>query len=136
MSAREWDLIICDEAHRMSATYFGGEVKYTRGAIRSARSSVGSAAPAVDVGDAAQRQGRGFPAFHGLLDGDRFEGRFRDGVHYADTEDMMRRLTKEELLVRRQTALPRAAARTIVKYHLSEGKPRSTPPSPNMFAPR
>ena len=33
-----------------------------------------------------------------LLDGDRFEGRFRDGVHYADTGDMMRRLTKEELL--------------------------------------
>src|SRR3954464_3628250 len=30
VSAREWDLIICDEAHRMSATYFGGEVKYTR----------------------------------------------------------------------------------------------------------
>src|SRR5262249_45490001 len=27
----EWDLIICDEAHRMSATYFfGGEVKYTK----------------------------------------------------------------------------------------------------------
>ncbi len=23
----EWDLIICDEAHRMSATYFGGEAK-------------------------------------------------------------------------------------------------------------
>src|SRR5690606_8370498 len=30
MSAQEWDLIICDEAHRMSATYFGGEVKYTK----------------------------------------------------------------------------------------------------------
>src|SRR3546814_20884647 len=29
-SAREWDLIICDEAHRMSATYFGGDVKYTK----------------------------------------------------------------------------------------------------------
>jgi SNF2 family DNA or RNA helicase len=26
----EWDLIICDEAHRMSATYFGGEAKYTK----------------------------------------------------------------------------------------------------------
>jgi SNF2 family DNA or RNA helicase len=26
-SSQEWDLIICDEAHRMSATYFGGEVK-------------------------------------------------------------------------------------------------------------
>jgi SNF2 family DNA or RNA helicase len=26
----EWDLIICDEAHRMSATYFGSEAKYTK----------------------------------------------------------------------------------------------------------
>ncbi len=29
-SSTEWDLIICDEAHRMSASYFGGEVKYTK----------------------------------------------------------------------------------------------------------
>lgn len=29
-SAPEWDLVICDEAHRMSATYFGEEVKYTK----------------------------------------------------------------------------------------------------------
>src|SRR5690606_19138564 len=39
-----------------------------------------------------------FQLFMALLDGDRFEGRFRDGVHYADSADMMRRLTKEELL--------------------------------------
>jgi SNF2-related domain len=25
-----WDLVVCDEAHKMSATYFGGEVKYTK----------------------------------------------------------------------------------------------------------
>lgn len=30
LSSQEWDLIICDEAHRMSATYFGGDVKYTK----------------------------------------------------------------------------------------------------------
>ena len=30
IKSQEWDLIICDEAHRMSATYFGGEVKYTK----------------------------------------------------------------------------------------------------------
>ena len=24
-----WDLIVCDEAHKLSATFFGGEVKYT-----------------------------------------------------------------------------------------------------------
>jgi hypothetical protein len=33
----------------------------------------------------------------GLLDADRFEGRFREGVHKADVSDMMRRMTKEEL---------------------------------------
>lgn len=25
-----WDLIVCDEAHKLSATYFGGEIKYTK----------------------------------------------------------------------------------------------------------
>jgi hypothetical protein len=30
-----------------------------------------------------------------LLDGDRFEGRFRDGVHAADVSDLMRRMVKE-----------------------------------------
>ena len=38
-----------------------------------------------------------FQLFMALLDGDRFEGRFREGVHTADVSDMMRRLTKEEL---------------------------------------
>jgi hypothetical protein len=39
-----------------------------------------------------------FQLFLALLDGDRFEGRFRDGVHVADTSDLMRRLVKEDLL--------------------------------------
>ena len=26
----EWDLVICDEAHKMSASFFGGEVRYTK----------------------------------------------------------------------------------------------------------
>jgi SNF2 family DNA or RNA helicase len=25
-----WDLVVCDEAHKMSASFFGGEVKYTK----------------------------------------------------------------------------------------------------------
>ena len=33
-----------------------------------------------------------------LLDEDRFEGRFRDGVHAVDTSDLMRRMVKEDLL--------------------------------------
>jgi hypothetical protein len=30
MAAPDWDLVICDEAHRMAASYFGGEVKETQ----------------------------------------------------------------------------------------------------------
>jgi superfamily II DNA or RNA helicase len=29
-AANEWDLVVCDEAHRMAASFFGGEVKYTK----------------------------------------------------------------------------------------------------------
>lgn len=32
-----------------------------------------------------------------LLDADRFEGRFREGVHKADVSDIMRQLTKKEV---------------------------------------
>jgi len=60
-----------------------------------------------------------FQLFMALLDGDRFEGRFRDGIHYADTADMMRRLTKEEL--RRFDGRPLFPERRAytVKYQLS-----------------
>jgi SNF2 family DNA or RNA helicase len=34
-AAPEWDLVICDEAHRMAASYFGGEVKETQRATSS-----------------------------------------------------------------------------------------------------
>ncbi len=39
-----------------------------------------------------------FQLFLALLDGDRFEGRFRDGVHAADASDLMRRMVKERLV--------------------------------------
>jgi hypothetical protein len=32
--------------------------------------------------------------FLALLDGDRFEGRFRDGVHQVEVADLMRRMVK------------------------------------------
>jgi SNF2 family DNA or RNA helicase len=39
-----------------------------------------------------------FQLFLALLDGDRFEGRFRDGVHQVEVSDLMRRMVKENLL--------------------------------------
>ena len=93
----EWDLVICDEAHRMSASFFGGEVKYTKrfqlGAL------AGRKARHLLLMTATPHNGKeeDFQLFMGLLDADRFEGRFREGVHKIDPSDMMRRLTKEEL---------------------------------------
>ena len=122
MSAQEWDLIICDEAHRMSATYFGGEVKYTR--RYQVGQKLGQVCRHLLLMSATPHNGKeeDFQLFMALLDGDRFEGRFRDGVHYADTADMMRRLTKEELLrFDGRPLFPERRARTV-KYELSEGE--------------
>ena len=122
MSAREWDLVICDEAHRMSATYFGGEVKYTR--RYQVGQKLGQICRHLLLMSATPHNGKeeDFQLFMALLDGDRFEGRFRDGVHYADTADMMRRLTKEELLrFDGRPLFPPRRARTV-KYQLSEGE--------------
>jgi superfamily II DNA or RNA helicase len=122
MSAREWDLIICDEAHRMSATYFGGDVKYTR--RYQVGQKLGQVCRHLLLMSATPHNGKeeDFQLFMALLDGDRFEGRFRDGVHYADTADMMRRLTKEELLrFDGRPLFPERRAYTV-KYELSEGE--------------
>ena len=97
-SAKEWDLVVCDEAHRMAASFFGGEVKYTR--RYQLGQLLGSHCRHLLMMSATPHNGKeeDFQLFMALLDADRFEGKFRDGVHKSDASDMMRRLTKEELL--------------------------------------
>jgi superfamily II DNA or RNA helicase len=96
-AAPDWDLIICDEAHRMAASYFGGEVKETQ--RHKLGKLLGTKTRNFLLMSATPHNGKeaDFQLFMGLLDADRFEGRFREGVHKADVSDMMRRLTKEEL---------------------------------------
>jgi len=118
--SQEWDLIISDEAHRMSASYFGNEVKFTK--RYQLGQKLGQICRHLLLMTATPHNGKeaDFQLFMALLDGDRFEGRFRDGVHYADTGDMMRRLTKEELLKFDGTPLfPERRAYTV-KYDLSD----------------
>ena len=120
VSSNEWDLIICDEAHRMSATYFSGDVKYTK--RYQLGQQLGQICRHLLLMSATPHNGKeeDFQLFMALLDGDRFEGRFRDGVHYADTADMMRRLTKEELLrFDGRPLFPERCAYTV-KYELSD----------------
>ncbi|MDY0062452.1 MAG: helicase-related protein [Myxococcota bacterium] len=94
----EWDLIICDEAHRMSGHYQGGEVKLTK--RYKLGQVVGGHCRNFLLMTATPHNGleEDFQLFLALLDGDRFEGRFRDGVHSADPSDMMRRMVKEDLV--------------------------------------
>lgn len=95
--APEWDLIICDEAHKMSAHYIGGEVEATK-RYRLGQ-LLGTLCRNFLFLTATPHSGieEDFQLFLALLDGDRFEGRFRDGVHTVDPSDMMRRMIKEEL---------------------------------------
>ena len=61
-----------------------------------------------------------FQMFMALLDGDRFEGKFRDGVHVSDARDLMRRLTKEQLLRFDGTRLFPERIAYVVQYDLSD----------------
>jgi SNF2 family DNA or RNA helicase len=117
-----WDLIVCDEAHKMSATVFGGETKYTK------RYRLGQLLSTLTrhflLMTATPHNGKeeDFQLFMALLDGDRFEGRFRDGVHVADVSDLMRRMVKENLLKFDGTPLfPERIAYTV-PYKLSEAE--------------
>jgi len=119
-AAADWDLVICDEAHRMAASLFGNEVKYTKryklGQLVGGRTRhflLMSATP--HNGNDAD-----FQLFMGLLDADRFEGRPREGSRKIDVSDLMRRLTKEELRKFDGSPLfPERKASTI-QYKLSD----------------
>jgi hypothetical protein len=96
-AAPDWDLVICDEAHRMAASLFGSEVKYTK--RYKLGQLAGGRARHFMLMTATPHNGSDadFELFMGLLDADRFEGRPREDARKVDVSDLMRRLTKEEL---------------------------------------
>lgn len=115
----EWDLIVVDEAHKMSAMFFGGEVKYTK--RYQLGQMLGRLTRHLVLLTATPHNGKeeDFQLFMRLLDPDRFEGRFRDGVHKVDVSDLMRHLVKEQLYTFEGTPLfPERLAYTV-NYALS-----------------
>ncbi|HEX3960598.1 MAG TPA: helicase-related protein [Trebonia sp.] len=93
----DWDLVVVDEAHRMSAHYFGSELKKTK--RYQLGELLGRHTRHLLLMTATPHSGRDedFQLFLALLDTDRFEGRYRDAVHTVNTDGLMRRMVKEDL---------------------------------------
>lgn len=119
LKATYWDLVVCDEAHKMAASVWGGEIKPTKrfklGKLLSSR------AYNFLLLTATPHNGKeeDFQLFLSLIDPDRFEGVVRSSNQSIDVSDIMRRLVKEELLKFDGTPLfPERIAYTV-NYDLS-----------------
>ena len=116
----DWDLIIFDEAHKMSATVWGNEVKKTK--RYQMAEEIGKHTRNLLMMTATPHSGKEeqFQLFMALLDSDRFEGVAREGSRRVDVSDLMRRLVKEELRTFEGTRLFPERFAFTVEYELSQ----------------
>ncbi|WP_425005605.1 helicase-related protein [Mycolicibacterium sp. S3B2] len=113
----EWDLIIVDEAHRMGAHYFGGKLEKTKRFLLG--EMLGRITRHLLLMTATPHSGKeeDFQLFLTLLDRDRFEGK---STKTANTDGIMRRMVKEDLLTFEGKKLfPERRAETV-PYELTE----------------
>src|ERR1022692_4239723 len=118
----DWDVVIVDEAHRMAAHYFGGELKTTR--RYQLGQLLGGVARHLLLMTATPHAGKeeDFQLFLALLDPDRYEGRYRKSVHNLDTSGIMCRRVKEELLTFEGRPLFPERRATTLPYQLSDAE--------------
>src|SRR5258705_4632177 len=108
----------------MTYPYLGGEIKYTIRYRLDQLLSTYTRHFLLLTATPHKGKEEDFQLFVALLDGDRFEGKFRDGVHAADVSDLMRRMVKENLLKFDGTPLfPERIAYTV-PYKLSDAEAR------------
>lgn len=98
LKVTEWDLIVVDEAHKLSATVWGGEVKYTKRFLLGRLLSNITRNFLLLTATPHNGKQEDFQLFLSLVDPDRFEGTHGSSQQAMDVSDVMRRLVKEELL--------------------------------------
>lgn len=91
----DWDLIICDEAHKMSASFYGNDLRETKRYKLGKRLSKVARHFLLMTATPHNGKEEDFQLFLALLDQDRFEGK---GEKPVDVSDLMRRMVKEKLL--------------------------------------
>ena len=96
----KWDVAIVDEAHRMAAHYslWAGEINATKRFKLGQLLSETSHNFLLMTATPHSGKEEDFQSFMSLLDRDRFEGQYRQGIHRTDTKGLMRRMVKEDLL--------------------------------------
>ena len=119
LKVTEWDLIVVDEAHKMSATVWGGEVKYTKRFLLGRLLSDITRHFLLLTATPHNGKDEDFQLFMSLIDPERFAGAQRTSNQAIDVSDVMRRLVKEDLLKFDGTPLfPERRAYTV-NYDLS-----------------
>ena len=115
-----WDLVIVDEAHKMSASQNGSDVKKTQrfrlGELLSSHTKhflLMTATP-------HNGKEEDFQLFLSLLDKDRFYAKIRGAAERADVSDVMRRMCKEDLLKFDGTRLFPERKAVTASYELSD----------------
>lgn len=115
-----WDIVVFDEAHKLSAHFYGKELKKTSRFVFAERIAAQTRHLLLMTATPHNGKEEDFQLFLSLLDSDRFYGKFRDGVHKTDCSDLIRRMVKEKLVKFDGTPLfPERRAYTM-NYELSD----------------
>jgi len=116
----EWDLVVCDEAHKMSAHFYGREIDRTKRYQLGERLRDRTRHFLLMTATPHNGKNEDFELFLILLDPDRFENRSKADAGIPEGSDLWRRTVKEGLVRFDRTPLfPERRAYTV-PYALSE----------------